>query len=900
MESSDYKIKFKALFDKLFHNKFELSAKHSEDLLKYLDGRQDKCVAKILETPFFANLLVFAIKNREFASTSVKIFYSKLVTIVLSNEVLFNRFVQMQGFELLVDRSYAESAAADTPTELRLATAQQAMALVAHYSGVKYVVENTIYQRVLTSLAQHRPPAEAAAVLYEFIAKLIWRLNEYEEEEALLEVLKYIVKPLLEYSLSSSTTEAEDQMIRSESLLASLHALVHILGEVEHLAEPNNVVSMLSQVFSIESNLTTALEKSREPELARLLAEATVRYHYAASRQVASLRPDSETRVNQEFHEAINKIMCTLIKKRSFAAVLEFLCQCHAFWHKVERVAAQVAFEKFGKKFILQNHFLLLMLMPIYLRQKYGKRLVRDLKMEDATEIFHSDVARTIPYDMVNTGYDLRDLITESTGNNLTLACTYSLRELLRLKWLLSRQQACVVFQMMFYTLSEFVLSDGSDLVLLANPLRTPDDVRFLALILDAIAMLLDEHEINWHESLEIGELQAALINLIKQNILPVELLVQVLELVTTCVCKLLSPELALLIEPQRGGSLSEAAGAARRVLQRPESEARLAALQLILSFLEVAYVKFMPLRAMISAHGLLCGAAHCAIYDPDTRTQAAALRCLVAAASCEDLWTEMLDHCQNLYEQLVSILRHNPDGEVRKKAANVLTHVYINRKVNQAFIARVSKTMARAATEDPHWPVQIAALNFWKQLMKRQFTDRGMIDGTFPSVTFCKDKRKIIVLNEKEIHKQLEIGMDNLSKTGCLAVMVKCLNSSNCEVMEKAYEITRGLVEALDHYKFSGVSSVVKNAISPTPPTDTDEVQAKKARSLNTEEGEVSDTDIISEIFECLSTGSSKSDTSPIEIIEPCDFIDKVREAATRRPSKVDLGTLIDELVAL
>ncbi|XP_063618637.1 uncharacterized protein LOC134791519 [Cydia splendana] len=893
MESSDYKRKFKALFDKLLNNKFELSAKHSEDLLKYLDGSQDKCVAKILETPFFANLLVYAIKNVHTASTSVKIFYSKLVSIVLSNEVLFNRFVQMQGFELLVGRSHVEFASADTPTELGVARAQQSMALVAHYSGVKYVVENKVYQRVLTSLTQYKPPAETAAVLYEFITKLIWKLSEYEEEEALLEVLKYIVKPLLECSLST-TMETDTLMVQSESLLPSLHALVHILGEVEHLAEPNNVVSMLAQVFSIESKLTTALEKSREPELVRLLAEATLRYYYAASRQVASLRPDSETRVNQEVHETINKIMGTLINKRSFATVLEFLCQCHAFWHKVERVMAQVAFEKFGK-FILQNHFLLLILMPLYLRQKHGKSLVRDLKMEDATEIFHSDMAMTVPYDMVNTGYDFRDLIIESTGNNLTLACTYSLRELLRLKRLLSRQQACLVFQTLFYALREFVLTDGPDLVLLVNPLHTPDDVRFLALILDAIAMLLDEHEINWHESLEIGELQAALVNLIKQNMLPVELLVQALELVTTCVCKLLSPELTLLMEPQRGCSLSEAAGAARSVLQRPESEARLAALQLILSFLEVAYVKFMPLRAVISAHGLLCGAAHCAIYDPNARAQAAALRCLVAAASCEDLWTEMLHHCQNLYEQLVSILHYNSEGEVRKEAANVLTHIYINRKVNQAFTTRVSKAMATAATGDPHWPVQIAALNFWTQMLKKQFTNRGMIDGRFPAVTFCKDKRKIIVLNDKEIHKQIEICMDNLSKTGCLAVMVKCLNSSNSEVMENAYKITKSIIEALDHYKFSGVPSIVNNAnMSPTPPTDMDEVQAKQATSTNTKEGEVSD--LISEIFECLSTDSS----TPIEIMEPSDFIDTVREVAKRRSSKVDLGTLIDELVAL
>ncbi|XP_047995500.1 uncharacterized protein LOC125233502 [Leguminivora glycinivorella] len=834
MESSDYKNKFKTLFDKLLQNEFELSAKHSEDLLKYLDGSQDKCVAKILETPFFANLLIYAIKNKEFASTSVKIFYSKLVRNVLSNEVFFNRFQEMQGFELLLDLGRTESAAADTPPELRLASAQQPLGLINHYSGVKHIVKSKIYQCALSSVSRHKSPG-IAAVIYEFITKLVWKLNEFEEEEELLEVLKFIVKPILECSPPSPTTEAESVMVGSESLLQSLRALVHILGEVEHLSEPNNVVSMLSQVFSIESKLNRALEAAREPELARLLAEATLRYYYAASRQVAALRPDSATRVNKELYNAVNKITSTLIKKGPFSTLLEFLYQCHAFWYKVEQVGGQVTFEKFGKKFIFENYFILLILLPLFLKQKYGERLVRDPTMEDATEIFHSELAQKFPYDIVITAYDMRDLVTESTGNNVSLACAHSLRELLRLKRLLSRQQAGMVYQTLFYTLSEFVLSDGADLVLLANPLRTPDDVRFLALLLDAVAMLLDEHQLNWHDSLEIVELQAALVNLIKQDILPPELLVQALELLRRCVCKLLSPELALLMQPQRGGSLSEAAGAARRLLQRPHGGTRLASLHLILSFMEVAYVKFMPLRALISAHGLLCGAAQCATKDPDARAQAAALRCLMAAAGLEDLWTEMLAHCKNLYEQLVSILRHNPDGEVRKEAANVLTHVYINRRVNQAFTSRVSRAMARAATEDPYWPVQMAALNFWKQLMKTQCTDKGMIDGVFPAVTFSKEKRKIIVLNDKEIHKQLEIIMDNLSKTGCLAVLVKCMNSSNREVMEKAYKLNSRVVDALDLYKFRHDPRVTDSP-SPTSP------EATKNRSMKADIGTLID----------------------------------------------------------
>lgn len=114
---------------------------------------------------------------------------------------------------------------------------------------------------------------------------------------------------------------------------------------------------------------------------------------------------------------------------------------------------------------------------------------------------------------------------------------------------------------------------------------------------------------------------------------------------------------------------------------------------------------------------------------------------------------------------------------------------------------------MYSAALDDLHWEVQIAALWFWKQVIKNHLTDRGMMDGKFPKVTFSKEKRKIIVLNEKEVKIQLTSIMNDLSTNGCLTVLSECMNEEfNIEVMQLAHCMSRKLIEILTHHNFDRV----------------------------------------------------------------------------------------------
>lgn len=75
------------------------------------------------------------------------------------------------------------------------------------------------------------------------------------------------------------------------------------------------------------------------------------------------------------------------------------------------------------------------------------------------------------------------------------------------------------------------------------------------------------------------------------------------------------------------------------------------------------------------------------------------------------------------------------------------------------------------AAVFDLHWEVKINALMFWDHFVKSHLTDQGMLDDSFPNVTFSKEHRKIMALNETEIKRRLNKALDELARQSCLGV---------------------------------------------------------------------------------------------------------------------------------
>lgn len=95
-------------------------------------------------------------------------------------------------------------------------------------------------------------------------------------------------------------------------------------------------------------------------------------------------------------------------------------------------------------------------------------------------------------------------------------------------------------------------------------------------------------------------------------------------------------------------------------------------------------------------------------------------------------------------------------------------------------------------------------AIEFWHCVIKRQLQYQGVIDGTFPSVTFSKENKKIVTLTQKEITLRLTKVLAKLSTFGCLGVLLASLDDQDdLMVVKRGVTVLKSLIEFLDKYNY-------------------------------------------------------------------------------------------------
>lgn len=131
----------------------------------------------------------------------------------------------------------------------------------------------------------------------------------------------------------------------------------------------------------------------------------------------------------------------------------------------------------------------------------------------------------------------------------------------------------------------------------------------------------------------------------------------------------------------------------------------------------------------------------------------------------------------------------------VRQEVATLLAIIFDHHNLPLEIRLKLYDTMSYTVTEDVNPTSRKNALQFWKNVMKRQLSVEGMIDGVFPEVTFSKDSKRIVVLNQCEVKKRLIKVLEKLSETGCLAVLKAASEDFDTEVCKTV----KGIVTELD-----------------------------------------------------------------------------------------------------
>lgn len=181
----------------------------------------------------------------------------------------------------------------------------------------------------------------------------------------------------------------------------------------------------------------------------------------------------------------------------------------------------------------------------------------------------------------------------------------------------------------------------------------------------------------------------------------------------------------------------------------------------------------------------------------------------------------------------LINILQTECEAIVRKEAVQLLSAIYENKKFAAAELNSIYHIMAHVAVNDLFWEVKVKALEFWHSVIKGQLTYQGVIDGIFPTVTFSKEKKKIVTLTEKEITSRLTRLLDDLSASGCLSVLLACMRDEDDLLVVKAsVRVIKFLTEFLDKYTYWQQMQASSHYQKLTSDADAEQVRVANVRN--------------------------------------------------------------------
>uniref|UniRef100_A0A8D8E4B2 BRCA1-associated ATM activator 1 n=1 Tax=Culex pipiens TaxID=7175 RepID=A0A8D8E4B2_CULPI len=369
----------------------------------------------------------------------------------------------------------------------------------------------------------------------------------------------------------------------------------------------------------------------------------------------------------------------------------------------------------------------------------------------------------------------------------------------------LPRPRAIIAFQAFVYVLKEFLpdmcyLENQCDFSKTDLILSKPN---LLAAIINALHSLIQNYKFNWKECIESTTLVNFMLNLLGNPNLPPRHVVLALKLTQLSIEHFLAPNLALLMDNIEGSGLSFVGRIIYQRLHDSNWEVRDSALELLASIVEISEIKFPSFQKHVLDCDIIPVVEAAAKNDSEPYVRASALRCLTLMVKIRLLWEHSLVKL-NLMNHLITVFDNESEGVVRREAVNTIREIYSNHKIQAQCLDAVFSVLAFSAANDLYWEVKLNALVFWKVVMCRQFQHQGMIDGTFPAVTFSKEHKKIITLTNKEILLRLRKVLNELSLRGCLGVLLACLGDDcDLEVVRQTVEIIRRLMCYLNKYNY-------------------------------------------------------------------------------------------------
>lgn len=756
---------------------------------------------------------------------------------------------------------------------------------VSKYSiGLAYLRTMSVWQFLIEYCNQDHTlyvVREARHLLYEMLYKFDVKTKDAKVvKEILSEVFQPIMENVYDSHNESIVINVDDYELQHK-LSSTLALISFILQQTLESEEKTSIAQICKTEYNIDITVWKLTEISHNENFIRKILETLSSFYFA------KLVHDKWTG-DQIPADNFNELCVSIFNQMKFCVSRNYCVTFlnvaeinHKLWKKLQlhnRVPKEVFIENELVRF--EHQLITFQLLPLHILLRSHEFLEEEIFEKYMTKIFEIVCELTL-----RISYAYRDLLFNkppTTNADLSIKAIHGAMSMVDI---LERDQAVLVFQACIYALKQFMIT-----LYPHNMLDCPDDSactlkqipsfsvisefsNVVHAILVAMQTLIERFKITWKDSIETICLVNCVLYLLQTDDLPTKVSVQSLKLLKLSIEHFLSPNMALLVDNLKGSALLVMAPVIMKRSHDTAWEVRDSVLELVISITDISRLKYPAFQKFLAEHWMCRIVYDMAKHDSEPYVRASALKCISELVAIDAIWELDLSK-QNLPDHLFDVLNNDPEGIVRKEALSTLTKLNSFRKITSRYKDSFYSTLVNCVVNDLHWEVKVEALKAWRSEIRNLLSDEGMIDGIFPPVTFSKEKRKIVKLNEKEINLRFSKILNELSQRGCLGAILKCLND-DCDVavIREAKSLVKKLVDKLDEYNYDCASDTKKLNNQMTSENNTD-MSTRSVLSLNNNESNNNETTLNSSLSETV-----KLENNSVEIVsgdaETLEFLD-------------------------
>ncbi|CAK9801931.1 hypothetical protein ANTPLA_LOCUS3012 [Anthophora plagiata] len=741
-------------------------------------------------------------------SQPIIIFTLKLVGIVSHNELRFH-YWQFQDvynklceiFKLRVD---------DLPVSIKMAYTTMLSDLIKHRSGRQWITDSGVWKDVV-KYAQWNHTLYVTRESHKFL----WLLLLYEQQNINFckEVILTAAAPLITNTFEPKIYQVlEDKYLDQNKLLCTtLDLLTNIIENTLFANMDNTIPELCQEVIDLEMRVRNLFEACISTKiLSHIHKLLCICFFIPLKKSIREGKKIIDTEISQKFYHNINYISLMLLKKTYVIELVEMNKLLMIYWKKLQSLHEF----SFSQQHKFEHQVITLMVIPLSMCIKHTYK-EHDLFDMYITKMF--DVTCTA---VQRLAYNIRDVMFKN-DLPMTHIAKVCIDIILEIMDIMDRDIAVITFQTLCHVLKNCVpdtcnettdninnttnLDSGPKKLIFKSPLEGDpivDHPTLLSSLLNGLAAMTEKFKLKWQECVETICLLSLAQEILNHSGTTPMICVKALKVCKLAIQNFMPPNLVLLIETD--SHMNEIGPTLFRRLHDVNWEVRDSVLEVLNTIAIISEDKYPAFQEFLLANEFLDLAVKIAKTDNESYVRASALTFISTTIRIKNLWDKKLSQF-DLPDIAINLFNNESEAIVRKETVILIKELYVHRKWPRNVIDSMSRGMATAAVFDLHWEVKISALEYWKQFIKSHLSDQGVLDDHFPKVTFSKEHRKIVSLNETEIKRRLNKALDELAKQNCLGVLLVTLeDDSDFEVCKTSAAIINKLKTFLLKYKLN------------------------------------------------------------------------------------------------